>query len=383
LTRYFIDANAIGRFAQRMNDRSLAIADLTKCFADFTAVDCLNLELRPGEVMALLGPSGCGKTTTLRMVAGLERPTQGAIRFGKQVFVSIADGIELPPEKRQVGMVFQSYALWPHMTVAENVSYPLRLRRMGRTEIERRTQSVLALINLAHLRDTTIPQLSGGQQQRVALARALVYEPSLMLFDEPFSNLDTQLRGQMRLELKKLRRKIEMTGLFVTHDQVEALSIADRVAIMNDGRIEQVGAPQEVYNLPKTRFVRDFLGRSVTFNGRVEKAGASVAVRLDNSSVLTVADGARYGGLKSGDPVELSIRPERISIGAKGDAAPNVVEAVVENLLFTGDRFESQMSVGDSNVLCDLPTDRAWSEGQSVRLSLPPDALSLWPALGS
>jgi ABC-type Fe3+/spermidine/putrescine transport system ATPase subunit len=364
-----------------MGDHSLSISNLTKRFSEFTAVDDLNLSLRHGEVMALLGPSGCGKTTTLRMVAGLERPTDGSIRFGDQVFASIADGIELPPEKRHVGMVFQSYALWPHMTVAENVSYPLKLRRLRRLEIKKRTQSILDLINLAHLRDKTIPQLSGGQQQRVALARALVYEPSLMLFDEPFSNLDTHLRSQMRLELKKLRRKIAMTGLFVTHDQVEALSIADRVAIMNCGRIEQVGTPQEVYNSPKTRFVRDFLGRSVTFNGRVEQAGAAVTVRLDNAAVLTVADGARYGNLGGGDRVELSIRPERIVIGEeRGAASPNAVDAVVENLLFTGDRFETQMSVGDNTILCDLPPDRAWSEGQSVRLSLPPEALSLWPA---
>ena len=363
-----------------MGDLSLSISNLTKRFSEFIAVDDLNLELRNGEVMALLGPSGCGKTTTLRMVAGLERPTEGVVRFGGQVFVSMADGIELPPEKRHVGMVFQSYALWPHMTVAENVSYPLKLRRISKAEIQKRTQSVLELINLAHLKDTTIPRLSGGQQQRVALARALVYEPSLMLFDEPFSNLDTQLRGQMRLELKKLRRKIAMTGLFVTHDQIEALSIADRVAIMNCGRVEQVGTPQEVYNTPKTRFVRDFLGRSVTFNGRVEQAGASVTVRLSNASVLTVANGSRYGSLGGGDYVELSIRPERITVSDEREGgSPNAVEAIVENLLFTGDRFETQMSVGDDSILCDLPPNRVWSEGQSVRLNLPPDALSLWP----
>lgn len=363
-----------------MGDLSLSISNLTKRFSEFIAVDQLNLEVRHGEVMALLGPSGCGKTTTLRMVAGLERPTEGAIRFGDQVFVSIANGIELPPEKRHIGMVFQSYALWPHMTVSENVSYPLRLRRLGKAEIQKRTQNVLELINLAHLKDTTIPQLSGGQQQRVALARALVYEPSLMLFDEPFSNLDTQLRGQMRLELKKLRREVAMTGLFVTHDQIEALSIADRVAIMNCGRIEQMGTPQEVYHLPKTRFVRDFLGRSVTFNGRVEKTGSAVTVRLNETSVLTVANGSHYGNIAGGDHVEISIRPERISVSdERGGGSSNAVEAIVENLLFTGDRFETQMSVGDNNILCDLPSNRVWTEGQSVRLNLPPDALSLWP----
>jgi ABC-type Fe3+/spermidine/putrescine transport system ATPase subunit len=364
-----------------MSELALSISNLTKRFGAFCAVDDLNLTLRPGEVMALLGPSGCGKTTTLRMVAGLERPTAGSIRFGDQVFVSIAKGIELPPEKREVGMVFQSYALWPHMTVAENVSYPLRLRRLSRAEIRRRTESVLELINLAHLRDMPVPKLSGGQQQRVALARALVYEPALMLFDEPFSNLDTQLRGQMRLELKKLRRKIAMTGLFVTHDQIEALSIADRVAIMNGGRVEQVGTPQEVYNAPQTRFVRDFLGRSITLNGKLERTGGtSLAVRLGDASVVTVANGGRYADMRGGDFVELSIRPERITISNGASGSANSVEAVIDNLLFTGDRFETQMSVGDNNILVDLPSDRAWSEGQSVRLDLPADALSVWPA---
>ena len=199
---------------------ALALRGLTKKFEDFTAVDNIDLDVRPGELMALLGPSGCGKTTTLRMVAGLERPTAGVIRFGDRTFFSRAEAIEVPVSKRNVGMVFQSYALWPHMTVFENVAYPLTLRHVAKAEIRTRVHDVLSLMNLETSSGKTIPQLSGGQQQRVALARALVYRPSLMLFDEPFSNLDAHLRMQMRLELKLLRRKVAMTGVFVTHDQV-------------------------------------------------------------------------------------------------------------------------------------------------------------------
>jgi ABC-type Fe3+/spermidine/putrescine transport system ATPase subunit len=366
-----------------MADLSLFIRRLTKRFGRFTAVESIDLEVRQGEIMALLGPSGCGKTTTLRMVAGLERPTEGEIRFGDRTFVSVAGRIELPPEKRHVGMVFQSYALWPHMTVFENIAYPLKLRGVKKAELRERVARVLALINLGALTDKTIPQLSGGQQQRVALARALVYEPSLMLFDEPFSNLDSQLRGQMRLELKMLRRKVNMTGLFVTHDQIEALSMADRVAIMKDGHIEQVGAPQEVYKEPRTRFVRDFLGRVVTLNGLVEQRGGDIAVKLgENGPSLAVAS-ALPRGIVSGDRVELSIRPEFVTLLGEQDAGrPNSVQATVEDLLFTGERFEARMRVGADSILFDLPPDRGWREGQAVSLCLPAESVSLWPEEG-
>ncbi len=366
-----------------MADLSLVLRRLTKRFGRFTAVDGIDLDVRHGEITALLGPSGCGKTTTLRMVAGLERPTEGEIRFGDRTFVAVANGIELPPEKRNVGMVFQSYALWPHMTVFENVAYPLKLRGVKKAELRERVQRVLALINLGELMDKTIPQLSGGQQQRVALARALVYEPSLMLFDEPFSNLDTQLRGQMRLELKMLRRKVAMTGLFVTHDQVEALSMADRVAIMKDGHIEQVGTPQEVYKQPRTRFVRDFLGRVVTLHGLVEQRGGDVAVRLADNGISLAVASSLPRGINSGDRVELSIRPEFVTLLGEQDAGrPNSVQATVEDLLFTGERFEARMRVGADSILFDLPPDRGWHEGQAVSLCLPAEAVSLWPEEG-
>ena len=363
-----------------MTDLSLSIRGLTKRFGELAAVERIDLEVRHGEILALLGPSGCGKTTTLRMIAGLEQPTEGDIRFGERIFVSVGAGIDLPPEQRSIGMVFQSYALWPHLTVFENVAYPLRLRGVRRPELRERVGRVLALINLSGLADKTIPQLSGGQQQRVALARALVYEPSLMLFDEPFSNLDTQLRGQMRMELKALRRKVAMTGLFVTHDQVEALSLADQVAIMNAGAIEQVGPPQEVYRNPRTRFARDFLGRVVKLHGILEQNGSAVAVRLPESGTALAVGTALPAGVAVGSAVELAIRPEFIGLLGEDDAGrANSVAASVEDLLFTGERFEARMRIGRDQILFDLPPHRSWREGQAVRLWLPPEAVSVWP----
>lgn len=359
-----------------MSIPALRITNLSKRFGRFVAVDAIDLELRPGELLALLGPSGCGKTTTLRMVAGLERPTDGEISFGEKVFVSIPRAIELAPEKRQIGMVFQSYALWPHMTVFENIAYPLQLRGLRKEEIRRRVQDVLDLVNLSSVETRHITQLSGGQQQRIALARALVYEPALMLFDEPFSNLDTQLRGQMRVELKALRRKVVMTGLFVTHDQVEALSMADRVAIMRFGRIEQIGTPSEVYRQPKSKFVRDFLGRVVNLRGQADGG----KFRIGND--ILVAEGPVAADVTPNGQVELSIRPEFVEIvaGDNGSNANNSIDTVIDELLFTGDRFEAHMRIGQDRVLFDLPSKRDWQIGEHVRMRLPADALSVWRA---
>jgi iron(III) transport system ATP-binding protein len=314
------------------------------------------------------------------MVAGLEQPTGGEIRFANSTFVSIADEVELSPHRRNVGMVFQSYALWPHMTVYQNVAYPLSVRRVPSGEIKRRVRDILDLMELGALIDKTIPQLSGGQQQRVALARALVYEPSLMLFDEPFSNLDAHLRAQMRMELKRLRRKVAMTGVFVTHDQAEALSVADSVAIMNGGRIEQVGAPQDVYKRPATRFVRDFLGRVLSLHGTYDQAGGEGCVRLLDGTTLACPAPETYPG----NSVEASIRPEYVQFyGIDEPARPNTVTGVIEELLFTGDCFETRVKIADEPVFMELPADRPWREGDAIRLHLPMAALSVWPDGGA
>ena len=369
-----------GREWISMTENSLTIRGLAKKFGAEAAVVGMDLEVRQGELMALIGPSGCGKTTTLRMVAGLEQPSEGDISFGDRVLVSVKQNVDLPPEKRNVGMVFQSYALWPHMTAAENIGYPLKLRGVAREELRQRVERVLKLINLSHLADRTVPQLSGGQQQRIALARALVYEPAIMLFDEPFSNLDTQLREQMRLELKVLRGKVAMTGLFVTHDQAEALSLADRVAIMRNGHVEQVGEPYEVYRSPATPFVRDFLGRTINLRGLVVRNTGGVAVCVGAEDDVVSVTESRASNLNVGDRVEVSIRPEFIELlAADKNGPPNSVQATIENLLFTGGAFEARMRIGDEFILFSLPSNRSWSEGQSARLSLPADALSIWP----
>jgi ABC-type Fe3+/spermidine/putrescine transport system ATPase subunit len=354
---------------------ALALRGVSKRFGSFTAVNGIDLDVRPGELMALLGPSGCGKTTTLRLIAGLEQPTSGEIWFGGNAFVSSAEQIVLPAHRRNIGMVFQSYALWPHMTVRQNVGYPLSVRRVPGNEIKRRVDGILEMMELSVFAATTVPMLSGGQQQRVALARALVYEPSLMLFDEPFSNLDANLRGQMRMELKKLRRKVAMTGVFVTHDHAEALSVADSVAIMNGGRIEQVGAPEEIYRRPATRFVRDFLGRVLCLNGTYESEGGS-RVRLRDGTLLACEPPVSGRG----HAVEVSIRPEYVRLHDGREAGPpNTVAAQIEELLFTGDCFETRLRVANESVFMELPADRTWQTGDSLKLELPVHALSIWP----
>ena len=254
---------------------------LSKRYGAIVAVSKLSLEVARGEALTLLGPSGCGKTTTLRMIAGLETPDQGEISFDGVPVVSVAQRIDLPPERRNIGMVFQSYAIWPHMTVAQNVAFPLKVRGLPATEVRERVRAALSMIGLAGLEDRPATRLSGGQQQRVALARALIHEPGLILLDEPLSNLDVKLREQMRVEIKLLQRRLGLTLIYVTHDQTEALGLSDRIALMNRGRIEQIGSPRALYELPETEFVRDFLGKSVTLSGRVRGvANGVVAVEL-------------------------------------------------------------------------------------------------------
>ncbi|MSQ52528.1 MAG: ABC transporter ATP-binding protein [Betaproteobacteria bacterium] len=372
-----------------MSDAILAVTGLCKHFGSFVAVDNLDIDLRPGEILALLGPSGCGKTTTLRMLAGLEQPTRGRIVFEETTFASVEENVFLPPNKRNVGMVFQSYALWPHMSAFGNVSYPLRIRGVAPSEIRERVARILGLFGLANHALHAVHHLSGGQQQRVALARALIYEPRLMLFDEPFSNLDAQLRTQMRVELKALQKTFRMTGVFVTHDQIEALSIADRVAIMRNGRIEQIGRPEEVYDRPATRFVRDFLGKSVTLRGR--------ALEAPREGWVTVALGGAGGEIRlslragdhaflAGDPVEIAVRPEHITATVPGGATRNpgtsAIEGRIENLLFTGDSYESRISVGSEGILLELPRDQPWREEQTVILEFSDHNVTLWPLDG-
>ncbi len=350
------------------------------------AVKDFSLEIMEGEVFTLLGPSGCGKTTTLRMVAGLEKPSGGSIWLAERPVVDTGRGIHLPANQRNAGMVFQSYAIWPHMTVGENVGYPLRVRKVSRSETRERVSRALDLVGLSGLESRPAPMLSGGQQQRVALARALVYEPSILLLDEPFSNLDTKLREQMRVEVKLLQTRLKITVLFVTHDQVEALSLSNRIAVMNLGEVQQVGSPHELYERPESEFVRDFLGKTVVLKGTVRASDPSghVAVAVDGAPDCVVF-GRSYipESTPSGTAVHMAMRPEDLEISAATDFQPpsGSVAGTVETLLFVGERTEYRVQVREQGTVLAYGSRRqTYPEGSQVWLQIHPESGSIWPS---
>ena len=365
----------------------LRIQNLYKTFDRVVAVNGIDLDIAQGEFFTLLGSSGCGKTTTLRMVGGLEKPDRGEIYLGDQCLVSREKNLFIKPEKRNMGMVFQSYALWPHMTVFENVSYPLKLRGIRGREAEQKVADVLALVGLAGLEERPAPALSGGQQQRVALARALVFSPKVLLLDEPLSNLDAQLREEMRRELKSLQQRVNITVIFVTHDQIEALSLSDRIAIMKFGVLEQVGTPEEVYYRPATPFVRDFLGKTFLLPGKVSNVVdqqiqvevhgiAAGPLVLRQSNVVSSANGA----LTAGQGVMVAIRPEQVSIlGTAADGRPNTIQANLQAVLFLGDRYEYTVEIGSETRVLVSPASQQVKRGDKIFLELNPEGMTLWP----
>ena len=259
-----------------MSEIVLEVRELAKSYGPTVALDGVSFEIRRGETLALLGPSGCGKSTTLKIISGLELPDGGEVSIFGETVVSVSRNAFVPAEKRNLGLVFQSYAIWPHMTVEQNVSYPLEVRRVPKRDAAKQVDEILEVVGLAGYQKRSATQLSGGQQQRVALARALVYNPSLLLLDEPLSNLDARLRDELRAELRRIQRQMNLTVLYVTHDQVEALTLADHVAVMNQGRIEQLGTPLSVYDTPRTLFVQNFLGKACLFEATVKQAGNPV-----------------------------------------------------------------------------------------------------------
>nr|WP_245293229.1 ABC transporter ATP-binding protein [Mongoliimonas terrestris] len=300
----------------------LSLQGLTKRYHDFLAVEAIDLDVAQGEFVALLGPSGCGKTTTLRMIAGLV-PTSGG-----RIVVAGQDLTAVPPHKRDMGLVFQSYALFPHMTIAQNVAFGLEMRRLPRMEIAARVAEAVAMVRLEGREDRRPAQLSGGQQQRVALARALVVRPSILLFDEPLSNLDAKLREEMRSEIREIQQRLGTTALFVTHDQDEALTMSDRIVVMSHGRIEQIGRPEDLYERPATPFVARFVGRTNRFTGNAH----GTTIRLGDLAV-------RAATQRSG-PVEVMIRPHRVALAAAGCVPAdglNSVTGIVRRTTYSGD----------------------------------------------
>jgi iron(III) transport system ATP-binding protein len=355
----------------------VVITGLTKRFGDVAAVAGLDLTVQPGELVALLGPSGCGKTTTLRLVAGFMAPDAGEIRVGDRVLSS--PGTVIPPERRRMAMIFQSYALWPHMTVAQNVAYGLRFGGTPRGEREGKIEEILRAVQLSGYGARYPGELSGGQQQRVAVARALVVEPEILLLDEPLSNLDASLREEMRFEIRRLHERFGITTLYVTHDQAEAMVISDRAAVIRNGRVEQIGAPHELFERPRTRFVAEFIGKTNLIDAVADGAGSVARGRL---RLRVAAD-----GLTPGTPAVVSIRPHVITLGPRGDAptppgGANTLAGTVRRASYLGDTVDYQIGLEDSDVVLRVtgPTPARARAGDPVAVTVPAEACVLLPA---
>ncbi|MGM7679402.1 ABC transporter ATP-binding protein [Microbacterium sp. A94] len=325
---------------------TITIENLHKSFGGVGVIRDLSVSIEHGEFVTLLGPSGCGKTTTLRCLAGLEVPDAGKITVDGRTLAHPEQGVLVPPHDRSIGMVFQNYALWPHMTVGQNVAYPMRLRGVSRTEIRSRIHELLTKVELSGLEDRYVHQLSGGQQQRVALARALAHGSTLVLYDEPLSNLDAKLRDSMRRELRGLHEELGATSIFVTHDQEEALTLSDRIIVMDKGRIEQVGTPEDVYLRPATATVADFMGFENILTGTASVDDDGWLVRIDNSSLTLRVEEATPG------PVTVAFRSAGVRVGdqvRRGDG--NELTGQVLGSFYLGRRVEIDLDVGGVRVL--------------------------------
>ncbi|HSL44552.1 MAG TPA: ABC transporter ATP-binding protein [Anaerolineales bacterium] len=320
----------------------LTLSNISKQFGDTYAVQDFNLDVDKGEFVSFLGPSGCGKTTTLRMVAGFESPTEGTITLDG------ANITDKSPNQRHMGMIFQSYALFPNMTVAQNIGFGLRVRKLSKSEIDDRVKEMISLVNLERHVNKYPYQLSGGQQQRVSLARALAIHPNVLLLDEPLSALDAKIRVSLRAQIRDIQKRLAITAIFVTHDQEEALSISDRIVVMNEGKIEQVGTPFQIYNFPETEFVANFVGSLNTALAEVTDPSKGL-LSVDGVQLISAA---KMDGLQKGDHVRIAIRPERFSFASEVKKA-NVVDCCIENITFLGSVVRVHMLIGDSKFTMD------------------------------
>lgn len=357
-----------GRFSAEsvvdmQSEKHLELVDLTKKFGEFTAVEQVNFSVRPGEFLTLLGPSGSGKTTLLRMLGGFEYPTSGKIALhGKDVAF-------LPPYKRNIGMVFQKYALFPHMTVWENVAYPLKRRKIARDEIGSSVRETLELVGLTGFEKRYPRELSGGQQQRVALARAFVFKPEMLLMDEPLGALDKKLRDRMQVEIRALQQRIGITTVYVTHDQIEAMTMSDRVAVMHDGKVEQIGTPSELYENPKTEFVASFIGDSNLLPVQVARVHEDfIDLQSDWGGKLRAMSSA---AVTETGTYKLLLRPEKIRLGLGGQDADNQIEGVVTRTTYLGDFNVYDVSVGTVEITvkqANRSGEPDLTDGQSVNV---------------
>lgn len=351
------------------------IRDLSKDFFSegkrIKALANVDLTIPANQIFTLLGPSGCGKTTLLRCIVGLETPDSGEIAIGEEIVWSEEKHTFVPPEKRGLSMVFQTYAIWPHMNVFDNVAYPLQTRKEPKEDIKRKVERTLRFVQLEGFENRPATKLSGGQQQRVALARALVAEPKVILFDEPLSNLDAKLREETRKELRSFLTELKITAVYVTHDRIEALSLSDAVAVMKDGRIVEIGTPKKIYFDSDHRFVADFIGRANLIDGTVTAVEDSYTI-ID-SSIGTIAC-QKNPDLSPGNAVTLCIRPEFINVmeGDTGDGR-NIFRGRVESLVFVGEAYEGEISITDTRLITRIEPTANIKEGDEIALSFDPD----------
>jgi iron(III) transport system ATP-binding protein len=359
--------------------KNIRVENVTKHYGSVKAVDTLSFEVKAGEMVTLLGPSGCGKTTTLRLIAGLERADGGNIWVGDRLVSSAEHGLFVEPEKRGMGMVFQSYALWPHMTVYENVAYPLKRHKLAAREIPDRVAAVLQTVGMAAYRNRPAPLLSGGQAQRVALARALVFNPDVLLLDEPLSNLDARLREEMRFELRMLQTRLGVTAVFVTHDQAEAMVLSDHTIVMSMGRIEQVGSPSEIYERPATRFVMDFVGQVNYLPARATRQadGMWVAVVPDaGGSTFPMLDERPW---KVDEDLVLAFRPQDVALRPAQNGDSRWV-GTVQTVAYLGTHVEYVFRLGGADLRVSGPCHGRLAAGEMAHCEIDRTAVRAWPA---
>jgi iron(III) transport system ATP-binding protein len=335
------------------------------------ALSNVDLTIPANQIFTLLGPSGCGKTTLLRCIVGLETPDSGEIAIGEEIVWSKEKNIFVPPEKRGLSMVFQTYAIWPHMTVFDNVAYPLQTRKEPKNEIRSKVEKTLRFVQLEGFENRPATKLSGGQQQRVALARALVPEPKVILFDEPLSNLDAKLREETRKELRSFLTKLKITAVYVTHDRIEALSLSDTIAVMKDGCMVEMGTPKKIYFDSDHRFVADFIGRANLINGKVKAIEDSYTIVDSSIGTITCQ---KSSDISVGNAATICIRPEFIKVMEK-DASEgrNIFRGKVESLLFVGDAYEGEIIIADTRLIIRIEPTAMVKEGEEISLSFDPD----------